>query len=124
MERTMERDTDFKERLGEILAFARRNENIIHYNVLADLLKSRDDFPEEQSISKVLKYLKAHGIRIIPSADEDYPADEIAPDMFIPADVNISQKTINVYNLMERLENDEIDLMPGFQRRGKTKSAD
>lgn len=114
----MERDTDFKERLGEILAFARKNENIIHYNVLADLLKSRDDFPEEQSISKVLKYLKAHGIRIIPSEDEDYPADEIAPDMFIPADVNISQKTINVYNLMERLENDEIDLMPGFQRRG------
>ena len=39
-------------------------------------------------------------------------------DTFIPADVNISQKPINVYNLMERLENDEINLSPDFQRNG------
>lgn len=114
----MERDADFHEKWEEIFALTKKNGNSIHYNMLVDLLKSRDDFPEEQSVSGALEYLKARGVRIVPSEDEDYPADEVAPDMFVPADVNISQKTINVYNLMERLEHDEIDLMPGFQRRG------
>ena len=114
----MEKDADFQEKFEEILSFARKNDNFIHYNMVVDLLKSRDDFPEERNVPKALEHLKKCGIHVIPSEDEDYLADEIAPDMFVPADVNIGQKTINVYNLMERLEHDEIDLMPGFQRRG------
>ena len=114
----MERDGDFREKLEEILSFANKNDNSILYNMVVDLLKSRDDSLEDKELSEALEYLKSQGVQIIPPEDEDYPADEIAPDMFVPADVNISQKTINVYNLMERLEHDEIDLMPGFQRRG------
>ena len=37
---------------------------------------------------------------------------------FIPADVNISQRSINVYHLMERLENHEVNIKPDFQRHG------
>lgn len=114
----MERDGDFREKLEEILSFANKNDNSILYNMVVDLLKNRDDSLEDKELSEALEYLKSQGVQIIPPEDEDYPADEIAPDMFVPADVNISQKTINVYNLMERLEHDEIDLMPGFQRRG------
>ena len=36
---------------------------------------------------------------------------------FIPADINISQKTLIVYDLMERLENNKIDLQPAFQQK-------
>ena len=114
----MKSDMDFQEKLGEILSLAERNDNSIHYNVVEDLLKSREDFQDDQSLPEVLEYLRKQGIRVNPPADESYSTEEVAPDMFVPADVNISQRTINVYNLMERLENDEIDLTPGFQRRG------
>ena len=37
---------------------------------------------------------------------------------FIPADVNISQRSINVYHLMERLENHEVNIEQDIQRYG------
>ena len=58
------------------------------------------------------------GVIIAPEDDEEYLANETDPDTFIPAEVQISQRTINVYNLMERLDNEEIDLAPSFQRKG------
>ena len=57
------------------------------------------------------------GIVLCPEEEEEgYPAEETNKDTFIPAEVNIVQRNVNVYNLMERLENEEIDLAPDFQR--------
>lgn len=57
------------------------------------------------------------GIILCPEEEEEgYPAEETNKDTFIPAEVNIVQRNVNVYNLMERLENEEIDLAPDFQR--------
>ena len=57
------------------------------------------------------------GIKILPlDVDEGYSAEMEEPDKFIPSDVNITQVPTNISNIMERLENQEIDLSPAFQR--------
>ena len=109
---------DLMEKVDEILEFAWKNGGTISYSTVVDILKNKDESVAEDQLLKAIEELMAKGILIGPENDEDYPAGETDPDAFIPAEVNISQKPINVYNLMERLENNEIDLNPGFQRKG------
>ena len=106
------------EKLQEIMKFARKKNNMITYSTAVDILKDKEEQLSEQDIVTAIEELGEHGIIIGPEEDEEYLANETDPDTFIPAEVQISQKTINVYNLMERLENDEIDLTPSFQRKG------
>lgn len=108
----------FEEKIDEIVEFALKNGDTISYSTVVDILKNKEDVVEENQLSIALEKLEERGINIGPESDEGYSADETDPDTFIPAEVNISQKPINVYNLMERLENHEIDLTPGFQRKG------
>lgn len=107
-----------KEKLDEILEFAKKNDFTVSYDIVVDMLKDKDDSIEYKQIAEVIETITGHGIRIDGESDEGYPAGEIKPDTFIPADVNIGQKPINIYNLMERLENEEIELNPSFQRHG------
>ena len=104
-------------KLQEIIRFARKKNNTISYNMAVDILKDKEQINDED-IGLSLKELFNRGIIVTPEEDEEYLANETDPDTFIPADVQISQRTINVYNLMERLENEEIDLAPSFQRNG------
>ena len=105
------------EKIEEIVKFAQNNSNVVSYNITVDILKDRVDFTE-RDILDAINELGKRGIIIAPEADEDYPAIETKPETFIPADVKISQGPVNVYNLMERLLNNEIDLRPSFQRNG------
>lgn len=106
-----------EEKILEIIKFAQNNEGIISYNVAVDILKDKEDFTEEEILSAIGE-LGNRGITVKPEEDEGYLAQELIPETFIPAEVNISQKPVNIYNLMERLENDEINLTPSFQRKG------
>lgn len=107
-----------RERVNEIIEFARKNNSRISFSTVVDILKDKDGIIEDGQISLIIEELEACGIMLGRENDEDYPAEEIEEEVFIPADVNIAQTSINVYNLMERLENNEINLKPGFQRNG------
>lgn len=106
-----------EEKIIEITRFAQNNNNLISYNVAVDILKDKENVTEEEILNAIGE-LGSKGITIVPEEDEEYLAEETNPETFIPAEVNISQRPVNIYNLMERLENDEIDLEPNFQRKG------
>lgn len=107
-----------EEKLEQIVQFARTKNNTISHNTVVDILKDKEDQLTEQDIVDAIGELGYRGVIIAPEEDEEYLANETDPDTFIPAEVQISQRTINVYNLMERLDNEEIDLAPSFQRKG------
>lgn len=108
----------YEEKISEVIKFAQNNENTISYNVVVDILKEKTEGVTETDITSVMLELNKYGISITPEKDEGYTAEETDPANFIPAEVNIGQRPVNIYNLMERLENREIDLNPGFQRKG------
>ncbi|MGN0988502.1 MAG: DUF262 domain-containing protein, partial [Otoolea sp.] len=107
---------DLKEKIEEIVEFARKNNDSISESTVIDIIKNKEELVHESQISEVKQEVEKYGISIV--TDEGYPAEETDPETFIPAEVNISQKPLNIYNLMERLLNDEIELQPGFQRKG------
>lgn len=107
-----------EEKLEQIVQFARTKNDTISHNTVIDILKDKEDQLTEQDIVDAIGELGYRGVIIAPEDDEEYLANETDPDTFIPAEVQISQRTINVYNLMERLDNEEIDLAPSFQRKG------
>lgn len=104
-------------KIDEIIQFAGENQNRISYYTVADILKDREEQIDEKQLQEAMNLLNSRGIAVVQDGedDESYPAEDAA-DSFIPADVNISQRNVNIYNLMECLENDEIELNPEFQR--------
>lgn len=108
----------WKEKFDEIVKFANKNDNTIGVKTVKDILKDKHESITSQQILEAMQEIVQCGVKLVDENDEGYPAEEIGPDTFIPADVNISQKPINVYNLMERLKNNEINLSPDFQRHG------
>ena len=104
---------------AQIKQWAGENDNVVQYSMIVDILKEECENIGEEYLSQIVYELSAEGIRVEPfERDETYSADEEEPEKFIPADVNITQKPMNIYNLMERLEYGEIDLQPDFQRKG------
>lgn len=112
----MEFKAGIKEKIQQLEAYADKNDNIIWYDRVVDILSDKDDSVTDEIIEAVIRKLEKVGISVERKRDEDYPNDDAAVNNFIPADVNISQRPMNVYNLMERLENHEINMTPGFQR--------
>ena len=108
---------DISDRMKEIEDFAKENGNEISLLVVQDILKTTKTGIDEDLLNKALYRLREEGIRILPAdMDEGYKTDMDAPDQFIPSDVNITQVPTNISNIMERLENNEYDLSPDFQR--------
>lgn len=108
-----------RELKAQIKQWAGENDNVVQYSMIVDILKEECENIGEEYLSQIVYELSAEGIRVEPfERDETYSADEEEPEKFIPADVNITQKPMNIYNLMERLEYGEIDLQPDFQRKG------
>lgn len=107
----------FDEKIDEIVKFAEKNNKSISTKIFLDILKDREsDFPDAV-IEQAMERLHELGVALKSEEDDEgYPAEEPNTDTFIPAEVNIVARNINVYNLMERLEHDEIDLAPDFQR--------
>lgn len=109
---------DFSDKINEIVVFAKANDSFISRSTVIDILKNKEDAVDEAQLVKAINQIIMRGITVGPECDEEYLAKAVDTDTFIPAEVNISQNPLNVYNLMERLENNEIDLNPGFQRQG------
>nr|WP_288730285.1 DUF262 domain-containing protein [uncultured Anaerobutyricum sp.] len=107
-----------EDKLRQITEFARTKNNAVSYNTVVDILKDKDDQLTDQDIVDALEDISYKGINITAEEDEGYLANEIDSNTFIPAEVQIGQRTMNVYNLMERLLNGEIELAPSFQRKG------
>lgn len=106
-------------RIKEIEDFARKNDNEVSLFVVQDIIKNKTVGIDEDLLNRVLNRLRKEGIRILPlDMDEGYKTDLDEPDKFIPSDVNITQVPTNVSNIMERLENEEYNLTPAFQRHG------
>ncbi len=107
--------------IKEIEDFARENRNEVSFFVVQDIIKNKaNGVMDEDFLNRVLYQLMDDGIRILPlDEDEDYDEGEEEREefwQFAPSDVNITQVPITISNMMERLENDEFDLSPTFQR--------
>ncbi len=114
----MEFKHDVVEKIQQLKSYAEKNDNIIWYDRVLDILYDKDDSMTAETIESVVQELEESGIYVEKKADEDYADSAESRDNFIPADVNISQRPMNVYNLMERLENEEINMTTEFQRHG------
>lgn len=110
---------DVSDRIKEIEDFAKENDNEVSLFVVQDIIKNKKEGVDEDLLNRALYKLREKGIRILPlDMDEGYKADQEEPDKFIPSDVNITQTPTNISNIMDRLENEEYDLTPAFQRHG------
>lgn len=118
VETEMEFKDGIREKIYELQAYADKNDNIIWYDRVVDILSDKDDSVTDEMIEAVIRKLEEMGVCVERKQDEDYADNSDSISHFIPADVNISQRPMNVYNLMERLENHEINMTPGFQRHG------
>ena len=106
--------------LREISKWAHENGDSISYLTLIDLLQYEKQpiTDNEEEINQIIHYLsQKEGITVeIKETDESY-STSLEDEDFIPALVNIISIPQNVSNLMDRLENNEIDLAPVFQRK-------
>lgn len=115
----MKKEIDISSKIREIEEFAKDNENQITLFVVQDIIKNKTEGVDEDLFNNVLYQLREKGIRILPEdSDEGYVSENEDSEKFIPSDVNITQTPINISTIMERLENDEYDLAPAFQRHG------
>lgn len=106
----------YRECLAELCNTARLYGGKINYWIVADMMKDNVSDFREEDLTRAIKDLLDGGF-LVEEADEGYIADSVPPNTFIPADVRISSQTLAVWNLLERLEYDEINLQPDFQRK-------
>ncbi len=114
----MDSEKIIREKTEQIVNWAYSNDNTVRYERVVDILCDKNETITESKIAAVVAELEDRGIFVVKEADEDYDSGQGDVDDFIPANVSISQRPMNVYNLMERLENEEINLSPEFQRNG------
>ncbi|MCI8514581.1 MAG: DUF262 domain-containing protein [Lachnospiraceae bacterium] len=107
-----------EQQLEQIRDWALENGGRINYTILLDMLRDEhSSFQKDEEINQAIRELIDDGIQVEPLEEgEDYPAEGIETEKFIPALINIKQPSMTVSVLMERLENEEIDLEPVFQR--------
>lgn len=104
-------------RIQQIKEFSTNNS--ISYNTMLDILEDNNPPLSDEKIAQVMAELAADGISIISvddSSEAETPNDE--PEKFVPANVQVEQRTLTIWNLMERLQYGEINLQTGFQRHG------
>ena len=79
---------------------------------------------DPQKIAEVKKHLESFGIKIVSGSFDVEEIDEVSEDDFSsqikpydPSQIDISPKNQSLDNILDRMEHDEIDLMPDFQRK-------
>ena len=106
----------FTDRINEIKDVAEQNDNKISRRMVYDILKNKNTEIVNDDIEEICYYLIDEGIFISESDDEGYDS-AITENAFIPADVNIGMKNVSLDAMVKRLDYNEIDLNPDFQRR-------
>lgn len=109
----------YKDRLEQIYKIAEMKQHCINFQVFADMLKDKNNEIQIDDMERLMEEVTRQGITIIMSEDDEaYEAESITEaQKFIPAEVNISSRSITVDALVERLAYKEINLSPDFQRR-------
>lgn len=105
------------DRIQQVVETAERNGNHISYYIVMDILTdNKENLLDEIEIDDILKDLRQKDIIIEPDeGTEEY--EEGDSTGFIPADVHIMPRNSNISSILERLEFEEIDLEPEFQRK-------
>lgn len=110
----------YDKEIKTLIEFARKNNHSITYTTVANALKDHTESVNVDALEMAISFLLNAGIKINPSdGDEDYPAKQTDPDIFVPAEVNIKQMPLKVYNLLELLESNKINLETALQFRNK-----
>lgn len=111
-------DKTVEAKITEIEQFAHENGDKASLFFIWDMLEDKSDRIDKKVFEDVIGRLKADGFEILTEEPaEDYNLETAAGSDFVPADISISLKPITVYSVVERLENQEIDLQPGYQRK-------
>lgn len=112
---------EYEERLKQIREIAKAKENCISYRVLVDTLKDKNSAITDVIIQKAIDEIRAEDIEVVMSEDDEEYDDQnhTDADSFIPADVNITPRSITIDAIVDRLAHGEIDLNPDFQRKGE-----
>lgn len=112
-----------KNELDNMVTIAKQyGDGSISESIFRDILQSLKQNPD--AIRQAEEYLLEQDISIAPDStaieDEDDTfdtADNPAIKPYDPSQIDISPKNLALINLLTRMENDEIDLMPDFQRK-------
>lgn len=97
-------------------------DSVLSESLLSDVLQSLKNDPE--TMEKTKKFLLSQGIEVVPSLfDVEEMEDDVSTEgnnqikPYDPSQIDISPKNQSLDLLLTRVENDEIDLMPDFQRK-------
>lgn len=112
-------NSKFDAELKEISELASKNNNQVSITLVLDIMKERNETLE--NFNEILNYLRSNNIDLLQQEnDEDYD-EEVSGNKgnpYTPADVNIIPRSLTIESIIGRLEHDEIDLTPDFQRKG------
>ncbi len=112
-----------QEEINRLIEIGKKyRDNRLSESLLSDVLQSLKNDPE--TMEKVKKFLLSQGIEVVPSLFdvEEMEDDEVAESgnqikPYDPSQIDISPKNQSLDLLLNRVENEEIDLMPDFQRK-------
>lgn len=112
-----------QEEINRLIEIGKKyRDSVLSESLLSDVLQSLKNDPE--TMEKTKKFLLSQGIEVVPSLfdveemEDDEAADsgnQIKP--YDPSQIDISPKNQSLDILLNRVENEEIDLMPDFQRK-------
>lgn len=110
----------YKKDLDELINIAKSyREGTLSNSLFIDVLSSRQNF--EENIELCREYLKENNILIVDDDEVEEMTDETSyTELIKPYDtthIDISPKPLTLDMIISRLEYEEIDLMPDFQRK-------
>lgn len=109
----------YKKDLDKLINIAQNyREGTISNSLLIDVLSSQQNFKENIELCR--KYLEENNISVVEEEVEEMTDEINYTELIKPYDttqIDISPKPLSLDMIISRLENEEIDLMPDFQRK-------
>lgn len=110
----------YKKDLDKLIYIAKNyRDGTLSRSLFIDVLSSQQDFKENIELCR--EYLKENHISLVEDEEVEEMTDEISySELIKPYDttqIDISPKPLSLDMIIARLENDEIDLLPDFQRK-------
>lgn len=112
-------NTIYPEEFEQLIKIANDHQGHISYTMVMDILKEHNKGINLDDVQMVASMLTENNIIVEPFDEAEDYINGTTPQLegaFVPADVNIRQRSITVDAIIERLKYNEIDLSPGFQR--------
>lgn len=111
-------DIKTTDELSKILEIAQKNGGEISESFIRDSIYEVNN--DAELLYSIVSYLEKHNIKIDYSAgveEIDETIENIKIKPYDPSKIDITPKTLSLDRIIDRLENNEIDLMPDFQRK-------